>query len=412
METHISDNIRKTPAIEEAEAILRSCVHCGFCTATCPTYQLLGNELDGPRGRIYLIKQMLETGQASNKTRTHLDRCLLCRACESTCPSGVRYARLLHTGKHLAYSLAPASLTQRGKRQLLKGLLPYPKRLSPLLSAANLFRPLLPNRLKSKIPAVDKQSLRTSSADTQSRHVILFQGCVQSIVAGSINTAAQNILQRLGIQSVNAQGEGCCGAVHHHLDDKEHAQAMARNNLDRWWTLLEQGAEAVLFTASACALEAREYPLLFSEDHEYRQKSEQILPFLLEIGEFICKQNTDALRLPENNTDISFHAPCTLQHGLNASAETETLLRRLGFKVREPEDAHLCCGSAGTYSILQPELSTQLRDNKLAQLNKAGGKVIASANIGCLMHLQAGTSVPVKHWIEWLDQYTRKNIRA
>ena len=405
METHINSSLEKTPEIAEAEAILRSCVHCGFCTATCPTYQLLGNELDSPRGRIYLIKEMLERGEASIETRQYLDRCLLCRACESTCPSGVRYSRLLHTGRHLAHRLAPAPLSERGLKSLLKALLPYPKRLAPLLSVARKLRPILPTSLKSKIPAPNNFRRENNIPAIQTRKVVLFQGCVQSVVAQSINHAAQNVLQRLGIQTCTAKNEGCCGAVHHHLDDKKRAQVMAKNNLDQWWKHIEQGAEAVIFTASACALEAREYPLLFSENKEYRDKSQQILPYLMEIEAFISSQNLTALTISETAPSISFHAPCTLQHGLQASGCTESLLRALGFHIHEPDDAHLCCGSAGTYSILQPKLSLMLRDNKLEHLQQSGADVIASANIGCLMHLQGGTSQPVKHWIEWLDQY-------
>jgi glycolate oxidase iron-sulfur subunit len=404
METHISNSIARSEALREAEAILRSCVHCGFCTATCPTYQLLGNELDGPRGRIYLIKQILETGQASAASRAHLDRCLGCRSCETTCPSGVRYARLLHTGRHLANELAPPSLANRGLRQLLRSTLPYPRRLAPVIKTARLFRPLLPLALRRKIPGAADKAQHSPKPQTCQRKAILFQGCVQSVVAGSINTATRRVLQRLGIQALDAPGESCCGAVNHHLDDIETARSMARNNIDCWLKLIDDGAEALLVTASACALEIREYPLLFPDKTEYHDKSLRIQPYCMEIGEFLATQDTAALRVPEGAPAISFHAPCTLQHGLKAQGSTEALLRKTGFDVQEPEDAHLCCGSAGTYSITEPKLSGKLRKNKLLKLEKAGGEVIATANIGCLLHLQEKAEQPVRHWIEWLDE--------
>jgi len=404
METHISKSITPSVALQEAEAILRRCVHCGFCTATCPTYQLLGNELDGPRGRIYLIKQILETGQAGKDARTHLDRCLGCRSCETTCPSGVHYLRLLHVGRHLAYELAPLPFAQRSLRHILRATLPYPRRLAPMFRAARLFRPLLPLALRHKIPDADNKAQQALQPQNCHRKIILFQGCVQSVVATSINAATRRILQRLGIQSLDATGESCCGAVNHHLDDIETARNMAQNNIDRWLTLIDEGAEALLVTASACALEIREYPLLFPENSKYHDKSLRLQPYCMEIGEFLAKQDISALRVPEDAPTISFHSPCTLQHGLKGQGHTEALLRETGFDVREPEDAHLCCGSAGTYSITQPKLSGTLRENKLLQLEKAGGEVIATANIGCLLHLQEKAERPVRHWIEWLDE--------
>ncbi|WP_457666290.1 glycolate oxidase subunit GlcF [Thiolapillus sp.] len=406
METHINQSIARTEALQEAENILRSCVHCGFCTATCPTYQLLGNELDGPRGRIYLIKQMLESGQASDKTRTHLDRCLLCRSCETTCPSGVAYARLLHTGRHLAHRLAPLPAGERSQRRLLRAVLPYPRRMAPALAIARLFRPLLPEKLQQKIPPTSPHHGRhTNEPAAHPRKVILFRGCVQSVVAGSINSTTSKLLARLGIQTLNAFGESCCGAVNHHLDDLTTARHMAQNNLDRWLALMDKGAEALVVTASACALEIREYPLLFPANSEYHEKALRIQEYSMEIGEYLEKLDMTKLQIRAGTPPISFHAPCTLQHGLQAHGKTEALLRRVGFDIREPEEAHLCCGSAGTYSITQPKLSRQLRKNKLQRLESTGGEVIATANIGCLLHLQEKAKLPVKHWIEWLEEY-------
>ena len=406
METHISPRIRRTRHIEEAEAILRSCVHCGFCTATCPTYQLLGDELDGPRGRIYLIKQMLESGQASAATRRHLDRCLLCRACESTCPSGVRYAQLLHTGRQLAAELAPAPLKQRGMQGLLRAVLPYPRRLSALLQVARAWPGfLLPTSIRNKLPAPVRAAEPDQPAP-QPRKVILFQGCVQSVMASTINAAADRVLHKLGIEALSAAGESCCGAVNHHLDDAPKARAMARNNLDRWLELLDEGADALLVTASACALEIREYPLLLAQDRIYLEKALRIQDCCREIGEFLSEENLSALKLSEQAPAIAFHAPCTLQHGLGNKGQTEALLRKIGFDVREPEDAHLCCGSAGTYSITQPRLSARLLDDKLNKLDRCTARIIATANIGCLLHLRSKSQRPVKHWIEWLDEFS------
>ncbi|HEC06973.1 MAG TPA: glycolate oxidase subunit GlcF [Thiolapillus brandeum] len=406
METHISQALGRSEALQEAETILRSCVHCGFCTATCPTYQLLGNELDGPRGRIYLIKEMLENGQASDRTRTHLDRCLLCRSCETTCPSGVQYARLLHTGRHLAHELAPLPLRERGLRRLLRATLPYPGRMAPALGLARLIRPLLPRTLQRKIPPASPVTRPAQdNPSTQTRKVILFQGCVQSVAAGSINAAAIRVLNRLGIQTLAAAGESCCGAVNHHLDDIDTARSLAQNNLDRWLTLIDGGAEALVVTASACALEIREYPLLFPAGSPYHAKALRMQEHCLEIGDYLARQDLEKLRVRTDAPAMSFHAPCTLQHGLRAPGQTEALLRKAGFDVREPEEAHLCCGSAGTYAITQPRLSGQLRENKLRRLESTGGEVIGTANIGCLLHLQEKAKLRVRHWIEWLEKY-------
>lgn len=404
METHLLAQFKETPEGREAEQILRSCVHCGFCTATCPTYQLLGDELDGPRGRIYLIKQLLENGRASAATRLHLDRCLLCRACETTCPSGMKYSRLLGIGRKLAHELAPLPLPGRLLQKGLTGILPRPALFKPLLKSGQLLRPLLPEPLRRKLPpAVTPPELPQRQ---HTRKVLLFQGCVQPVAAAQINAAAARLLERLEIQSVPTVGEQCCGAVHHHLNQEEQARRLARANIDRWLPLLESVAETLLFTASACALEVTEYPRLFDDDPEYREKALQLASQCHEIGTWLARNATGRLTLREPAPILSLHLPCTLQHGLKAAGELKSLLDELGIQWREPADAHLCCGSAGTYSITQPVLSDRLRNNKLAALEKSGGEVIASANIGCLLHLQAGTDKPVKHWVEWLEEYT------
>lgn len=404
METHLHADFATTEAGRKAEAILRSCVHCGFCTATCPTYQLLGDELDGPRGRIYLIKQLLEKGEASAQTRLHLDRCLLCRACETTCPSGVRYSQLLHIGKEFLARELPLKVPERLLRKTLLTLLPYPKRLKPLLKMAQSASRLLPKEVRKQI-APGSASL-PRPAETQARRILLFRGCVQSATHPGINDAAARVLQRLGIQATEVAGEQCCGAVHHHLQKKKQALHFARTNLDLWLPLIEEGAEALLFTASACALEVKEYPLLFEHHDPYHAKARKLADKCLDLGEFLEREPLERI-VSKQKVSISFHSPCTLQHGLRRKGSVEEILTRLGLEVHEPEDAHLCCGSAGTYSLLQPRIARRLGRNKAEKLEQAGGSLIATANIGCLMHLTRHANLPVKHWIEIVEELSR-----
>jgi glycolate oxidase iron-sulfur subunit len=401
MDTRLSPLFSKDPAALEARELLRSCVHCGFCTATCPTYQLLGDELDGPRGRIYLIRQMLEDGQSSAGTRKHLDRCLLCRSCETTCPSGVHYHQLLHIGRNLSGRLHGPTLYQRLLRATLRGILPYPRRVQALLGVGRLARPLLPAGIRRRIPA--RRTRKPPPATLRPRKILLFQGCVQSVLAQNINNATRRVLDRLGIECLTIPGERCCGAVHHHLDAEKKAREMARHNIDLWLPLLHQGAEVLLITASACALEIQEYPQLFANDPAYNQKAIELLQHCQEIGAFLHRQDTEKLKLATPHT-LAFHAPCTLQHGLRAAADVTELLSRLGFELRIPRDSHLCCGSAGTYSLQQPRLANELRKNKLQALEETGAEIFASANIGCLLHLQKQAGRPIRHWIEWLDE--------
>ena len=402
MQTRLSSSLLETDWGKEADSILRTCVHCGFCTATCPTYQLTGDELDGPRGRIYLIKQALEESTASAKTRKHLDRCLICRSCETTCPSGVRYHNLLKIGKQAVDTHVQRSLNERLLRWGMRTLLPYPARFAPLFKLGTLFRPLMPAALKAKMPVVHEPGARPSR--THERNVILFEGCVQSVVATSINAATRRVLDRLGIGCIAANGEGCCGAVSNHTGDIPAGEAMARRNIDSWMPHLDAGAEAIVTTASACGLEIREYPELLKNDPVYAGKAQRIASALMDISQFLSQSvDSSGMTLSKPLPQISFHAPCTLQHGLKQAGTVEGLLQKLGFSVRTPADAHLCCGSAGTYSILQPDMALQLRDKKLEKLDAAGADVVATANIGCMMHLQSGTGTEVRHWIEILD---------
>lgn len=402
MQTNILSEIRNTPDGREAESILRKCVHCGFCTATCPTYQLLGDELDGPRGRIYLIKQLLEGKPASEKTMQHLDRCLTCRSCETTCPSGVHYSRLLDVGRRVLEPAVSRSLRVRILRYLLKRVIPSSRITGAFLFLGRSFSPFLPRGLQKKIPA-----LRNSKKPLPERHerkMLLHPGCIQAATSPDINTSTQRVLSRLGIESSGTQ-PGCCGAVHYHLNDIDTAKDMMRRNIDEWHTAIQQGNESIVFTASGCTCMVKEYAHIFRDDPQYAQKASDLVQHLRDIGEVLQKENRG--NLSYRNTEpgnIAFHAPCTLQHGLQSGPEIEEFLKEAGYTLLPVQDAHLCCGSAGTYSVLQPELSQKLLHNKLDRLQKEQPAMIATANIGCMLHLETESKVPVRHWIELIDQ--------
>lgn len=404
MQTSLSDDIKHTPEGREADAILRSCVHCGFCTATCPTYQLLGDELDSPRGRIYLIKQVLEGGPVSDKTQLHLDRCLTCRSCETTCPSGVRYGRLIDIGRAVVEERVPRPFATRMKRALLRAVIPHPRRFAALLCAGRLLRSLLPPTLREKVPEVHARRVASRPAPCHARKMLVLDGCVQSSVAPNTNAAAVRVLDRLGVSLMRARGAGCCGALSHHLSAHDEAQDFMRRNIDAWWPHVEAGIEAIVMTASGCGAVVKEYGVLLRHDPAYAAKAARIGALTKDLGEVLANENLEALKPTRQATKIAFHSPCTLQHGQAITGVVESLLRRSGYELTSVADAHLCCGSAGTYSILQPELSRQLRTNKLAALQAGAPHVIATANVGCQLHLQNGASVPVKHWIELLDR--------
>ena len=406
METHLADFIRDTRAGKEAEAILRKCVHCGFCTATCPTYQLLGDELDGPRGRIYLIKQVLEGVPPTEKTRLHLDRCLTCRSCETTCPSGVQYSRLLDIGRAVVEASVPRSGKDALLRATLREALPRPALFGAAMKLGQLVRPLLPSALKSKVPPVTSSGAAAPTG--QGRKMIALAGCAQPSMYPNINAAGKRVLARLGIHLFEVGQAGCCGAVKLHLNDAAGAEDNARRNIDAWWPHVEAGAEAILMTASACAVQIKDYGHLLQTDVAYAAKAERVAALARDVSEVVMAEQSTLLEVLKKSTlagrqSLAFHAPCTLQHGLKIRGVVEPLLTAAGFELTPVVDAHLCCGSAGTYSILQPELSQQLRANKLAALQAGKPQGIASANIGCIAHLQGGTDTPVKHWIEWLD---------
>lgn len=404
MQTNLADFIKNTPQGIEADSILRKCVHCGFCTATCPTYQLLGDELDGPRGRIYLIKQVLEGQQPTASTRLHLDRCLTCRNCETTCPSGVRYGRLVEIGREVVERQAPRGLAERVVRFGLRTVLPYTNRFAPLLRLGQLLRPLLPASMAEKVPVRQPAGSNEWPESRHERRMLWLTGCVQPAIAPNIDAAAARVLDALSISAVAVPASGCCGAVSHHTSAPEDGLDFMRRNIDAWWPQVEAGAEAVVATASACGLMIKEYGEVLSHDPAYAEKAARISGMTKDLSEVLREEPLEQLQRARSvPRRVAFHPPCTLQHGQKLGGVVESLLVRLGFDLTPIPDAHLCCGSAGTYSILQATLSKKLLHNKVEALQSGKPDLIATANIGCLTHLQSGAKLPVKHWIELLD---------
>jgi glycolate oxidase iron-sulfur subunit len=408
MQTSLAPFIRDTPEGREADAILRKCTHCGMCTATCPTYQLLNDELDGPRGRIYLIKQVLEGATPTARTQLHLDRCLTCRACETTCPTGVRYGRLVDIGRHLVeerVSRGPVSSTWRGA---LDAVISNASLFGPMLKIGQLARPLLPSALKRKVPP------RAAAADAwpvtvHARRMLVLDGCVQPGLSPATNAAAARVLDRLGISLLRVPAAGCCGGVSFHLNKQDKALDTMRRTIDAWWPHIESGAEAIVITASGCGVTVKDYGHYLAHDPAYAAKAKRVSELARDISEVIIAEK-DKLRslIPHPSSlsprqRIAFHSPCTLQHGMKLKGRVEDLLGSLGYSLTDVPDAHLCCGSAGTYSILQPELSQRLLANKITALESGAPAAILTANIGCQVHLQTATPLPVRHWIEALE---------
>ena len=402
MQTSISPILLNKPGIAEVDTILRTCVHCGFCNATCPTYQLLGSELDGLRGRIYLIKEMFETGRAGSKTRLHLDRCLTCRSCETTCPSGVRYGRLVDIGRETVERLAPRSLAEKLLRKSMLAVIPYTARMSVALTLARLIRPLLPQQLQKKIPA--KQNASITPTTSHARRMLVLNGCVQPLGTPNTNAAAARVLDRLGISLVSVPGAGCCGALNQHLSDPDGARAMMRRNIDAWWPHVEKGIESIVMTASGCGLMVKDYGHALKDDPAYADKAARISELTLDLSEILSRENLDAFVHVGKGIRVAYHSSCTLQHGQKLAGTVESILRRCGYELTPVADSHLCCGAAGSYTLLQPALSGQLLKNKLDALQQGKPEVIASANVGCQMHLAGASDVPVKHWIELLEK--------
>lgn len=411
MQTNLAPEYQGTPDGQEAEAILRKCVHCGFCTATCPTYQLLGDELDGPRGRIYLIKQVMEGAQPTRKTQEHLDRCLTCRNCESTCPSGVQYGHLIDIGRKVVEAKVPRPLPERAVRWALKEGLPSPL-FGPAMKLGQLVREVLPEKLKAKVPAPQEAGVWPTR--THARRMLMLAGCVQPAMSPNINSATARVLDACGIETVIAPKAGCCGAVKFHLNDQAGGLDEMRANIDAWWPQVSSGAvEAIVMNASGCGVTVKEYGHVLRHDPDYAAKAERISALTRDISELL------PMLMPELKAQIqpealraaglqAYHPPCTLQHGQQLKGGVEKHLGELGFEIKTAcNEAHLCCGSAGTYSVLQPELSLQLRDRKLGHLKALDPQGIVSANIGCITHLQGGTGLQVRHWIELLDAALR-----
>ncbi len=407
MQTNLAAEFKGTRDGEAAEAILRKCVHCGFCTATCPTYQLLGDELDGPRGRIYLMKQVLEGAPVTRSTQLHLDRCLTCRNCESTCPSGVQYGQLVDIGRRIVDQRVERPAGEKAQRWLLKEGLTSAL-FAPAMKLGQLARPLLPAALKNKVPAGAGARAHRWPTRTHARKVLMLAGCVQPAMMPNINSATARVLDAAGIQTLVADGAGCCGAIRTHLNDHEGGLADMRRNIDAWWPKVSAGeVEAIVMNASGCGATVKEYGHALAHDPAYAHKAERIAALTKDLGELLPDIAAQLGNKLHRGTarKLAFHPPCTLQHGQQLRGGVEKHLGALGFDVQlAANESHLCCGSAGTYSVLQPELAYRLRDRKLENLAPIEPQVIVSANIGCIQHLQSGTTTPVKHWVEVLDE--------
>jgi len=404
MKTNLAESIKDTPEGKEANAILRACVHCGFCTATCPTYQLLGDELDGPRGRIYLMKELLEGAPVTQSTQLHLDRCLTCRACETTCPSGVQYGRLVDIGRAIVEKEVGRGAIEGLFRTALKIVIPRAYLFTPLLRLGQWTRPLLPANLKRKVPP--KVSATQWPGPRHARRMLVLQGCVQPGIAPTINPALGRLLDAIGISLIAAGEAGCCGAVAYHLNAQEQGLQYMRRNIDAWWPHVEQGVEALVMTASGCGVTVKEYGHLLAGDPRYADKAAKISALTKDATEVLTSESGALERVLDTSpaARIAFHTPCTLQHGQQITGVAERLLKAAGYTLTYVPDGHLCCGSAGTYSLLQSELSQRLLANKVGALESGGPQVIATANIGCLAHIQTGTQLPVRHWVELLEQ--------
>ncbi len=416
MQTNLSEEARTIARVDEAEAILRACVHCGFCNATCPTYQVLGNELDGPRGRIYLIKQLLEGKDAGASTQTHLDRCLTCRNCETTCPSGVRYHTLLDIGRAELERRTTRPAKERLVRAALRRVIPEPARFAALLKAGQAVRPLLLGKLREKIPKAPKAT-QARPPVRHARRMLMLEGCVQPSLSPNTNAATARVLDKLGISVTPAMEAGCCGATEYHLNAQNDGLDRARINIDAWWPHIEAGAEAIVLTASGCGAFVKEYGDLLRDDPAYAEKARRVSELARDLVEVLAAEPLDALHAggacgsagsgspskSKTASRVAVHCPCTLQHAQKLGGAVETVLRRLGFDLTDVADAHLCCGSAGTYSITQPQLARTLRDQKLDALEAGRPDTIVTANIGCQTHLASAGRTSVQHWIELVD---------
>jgi glycolate oxidase iron-sulfur subunit len=405
MQTNLAPEYRDTHDGREADAILRSCVHCGFCTATCPTYQLLGDELDGPRGRIYLIKQVLEGEPVTAKTQLHLDRCLTCLNCETTCPSGVQYGRLVDIGRRLVEAKVGRSPTDGAQRYVLRKTLLSRTLFGSALTMGRLVKGLLPRELADHIPSSERGG--AWPAPRHQRKMLIMEGCVQPSLKPNIDAACARVLDRIGISPLRVPGGGCCGQLSHHLVADDEARDVVRRNIDAWWPLVHRGLEAIIVTASGCGVMVKDYGHFLAHDAAYAAKAKKIADIARDPIEVLMaewKKLAPMIAMDQGPQRIAFHSPCTLQHGMRIRGQVEEILLAIGHSLLPVADTSVCCGSAGTYSVLQPVLSGQLKANKLKALQAPRPDVIVTANIGCLTHLESGTEIPVRHWIELLDE--------
>lgn len=405
MYVELHENYRASPAAQEARELISACVHCGFCLATCPTYLESGDERDSPRGRIYLVKQLLETGTASGRTHTHLDRCLTCRNCETTCPSGVQYGQLVDIGRGLMEERVPRSPLDRGRRWLLRAVLPRRHLFTPLLRLGQLLRPLLPRALRSTVPP--RQAPGARPPLNHARTMLVLEGCVQAAATPATNAAAQRVLDKLGINLVSAPRAGCCGAVNYHLAAHGPGLDEMRRNIDAWWPGIEAGAEAIISTATGCGSMLADYGKLLAGDPAYADKARRISALARDIGEIFLEEDLTRLQPDTGVGRVAVHTPCSLQHGRQLPTLIRDVLRKAGFELAETAESHLCCGSAGTYSILQAATGRRLRDRKLLALTGDRPALIATGNVGCQLHLQGAAAIPVVHWIELMDPARR-----
>ncbi len=401
MRTQINVKYLDHPDIAEADSILRTCVHCGFCNATCPTYQELGDERDGPRGRIYLMKQMLETGTVSEKSQKHLDRCLTCRSCETTCPSGVQYGRLAEIGRDIMEQQLERPPNQKLKRWLILKVLPYPRRFGFLLKLGQLFRAFLPRELKNQVPL--KQVTKPLPSQQHERRMLVLAGCAQPSATPNTNIAAARVLDKLGISLFAAPDAGCCGAASYHMPAHEEGLKFMRRNIDAWWSHIESGVEAIVISASGCGSMVKEYGEKLRHDPDYAAKAKRVSEMTKDLTEILIQEDLAKLGLKRSAKKTAVHCPCSLQHGQKLGGAVEQILQKAGVELTRTQNNHLCCGSAGTYSLLQPELSQRLLSNKITDLTIDHPEQIVTANIGCQLHLGSQSNVPVKHWIELLD---------
>lgn len=407
MHVQLHDSLQDSVIARDAALALEACVHCGFCLATCPTYLDTRDERDSPRGRLYLLRELLEEGTAEPVARHHLDRCLTCRSCETTCPSGVRYAEIVEAGRELLEPRLSRPLHERVARRLLRVIVPHRQRFAPLLALGQALRFLLPAALASSVPP--RQPPRPALLPVRSdgagdRHVLLLEGCVQAAATPATNQALRRVLARLGYRVGETPRQGCCGALNIHLAAGEAGREDMRRNIDAWWSALEDGAEAILVSATGCGAQLRDYGRALANDPAYAERAAVVASRALDPVEFLTARGAQALPLRAGELPrLAVHAPCTQQHVLKLGAAVPDLLDALGFDLVPVADSHLCCGSAGTYSLLQPAMSQRLRDRKVQALTRSSPDLIVTANVGCQLHLQGGCDVPVRHWLEVLD---------